>query len=352
MPPSSVRVAIAEDVEILRTHIAPLPMDDPRRRTWMYWPREMTDDSYSGLSLSDLDVDGRSAVLHLLGRFLDHDGLAQIAAVMALEIPLDQMEDRRTGLRAMDRYWLALFGDPPSGAWGFQFEGHHVSVNATMSGEAVASTTPLFLGANPAVVRRGSDIVSRPCGPEEDRARRLLASIGAHDEVLLSAEAPADIVTVRRPELEPTMRMGEPPHPLGGPMAALGALSPGDQQRLRIELEEPAGIARGDMPPSARALLDDLVSCYLERFQDWLAAEHRARIDDADIDAVHFAWAGSSEPGHPHYYRIHGPTMLVEYDCVQDGANHVHTVLRDPGRDFGLDPLRTHRMRAHVVRSR
>jgi hypothetical protein len=69
--------------------------------------------------------------------------------------------------------------------------------------------------------------------------------------------------------------------------------------------------------------------------------------DDAALDAVHFAWAGPTTPGEPHYYRLQGPRLLVEWDNTQRGANHAHSVWRDPGSDFGLDVLARHRADWH-----
>jgi hypothetical protein len=48
------------------------------------------------------------------------------------------------------------------------------------------------------------------------------------------------------------------------------------------------------------------------------------------------------EPGAPHYYRIQGERLLIEYDCTQDEANHTHSVWRDPEGDFGEDILARH----------
>ena len=67
-----------------------------------------------------------------------------------------------------------------------------------------------------------------------------------------------------------------------------------------------------------------------------------ARYDDAALDAVHVAWAGPTQPGAPHYYRLQGPHLLVEWDNTQRGANHAHSVWRDPDTDFGLDVLARH----------
>ena len=65
-------------------------------------------------------------------------------------------------------------------------------------------------------------------------------------------------------------------------------------------------------------------------------------LQASGIDGIRFAWAGGMERGQPHYYRLQGPTFLVEYDNTQDGANHVHTVWRDFDGDFGEDLLRRH----------
>lgn len=62
---------------------------------------------------------------------------------------------------------------------------------------------------------------------------------------------------------------------------------------------------------------------------------------------MHFAWAGASEPGRRHYYRLQGRSFLVEYDVTQEDANHVHTVWRDADNDFGYDALRSHLARDH-----
>jgi hypothetical protein len=62
----------------------------------------------------------------------------------------------------------------------------------------------------------------------------------------------------------------------------------------------------------------------------------------SEVDRIHFAWAGSMETGKPHYYRIHGPRLLIEYDNTQNNANHIHAVYRDLANDFGEDMLRRH----------
>ena len=85
-----------------------------------------------------------------------------------------------------------------------------------------------------------------------------------------------------------------------------------------------------------------ILSLYAANLRADLGEAHLTRIRRAGVDRLHFAWAGGVRPGEKHYYRIHGPTHLVEYDNTQNDANHIHSVLRDLENDFGLDPLRDH----------
>jgi hypothetical protein len=108
------------------------------------------------------------------------------------------------------------------------------------------------------------------------------------------------------------------------------------------DLGPPVGVAYAEMNPEQRKLLEELLDVYARRLRKELAEAELARIRAAGIEKVHFAWAGGSEPGQGHYYRLHGPTFVIEYDNTQDGANHIHTVWRDFDRDFSPDPLRAH----------
>ena len=100
------------------------------------------------------------------------------------------------------------------------------------------------------------------------------------------------------------------------------------------------GLPGAALRPAQAGILRALAGAYIERLTPALAAPRLARLD-AHLPAVHFAWAGSpgTEPGDPHYYRLHGPGLLVELDNTQNGANHVHSVWRDPDGDFGGDLL-------------
>jgi len=125
----------------------------------------------------------------------------------------------------------------------------------------------------------------------------------------------------------------------------LFAQVPLDQkQALRFDLAQPSGLRASTMNGAQRSLLSALIDVYVDRLPEALAEMERARID---IDSVHFAWAGEDRPRRPHYYRLQGPSFVVEYDNTQDEANHIHAVWRSPAGDFGFDLLREHVSRDH-----
>ena len=107
----------------------------------------------------------------------------------------------------------------------------------------------------------------------------------------------------------------------------------------------PRGVAGRDLDGSQRDLLRALLGTYLDRVPEGVSP--MASYDDTALDAVHLAWAGPTEPGAPHYYRVQGPRLLLEWDNTQRGANHAHSVWRDPEADFGLDVLARHREEHH-----
>jgi hypothetical protein len=103
----------------------------------------------------------------------------------------------------------------------------------------------------------------------------------------------------------------------------------------------PKGLSARELDAAQRDLLRALLATYLGRVPDGLPP-HADYEDDAALDAVHVAWAGLTDPGQPHYYRLQGPRLLIEYDNTQRYANHAHSVWRDPAPDFGYDVLGAH----------
>jgi len=112
-------------------------------------------------------------------------------------------------------------------------------------------------------------------------------------------------------------------------------------------LKAPAGVPLGELGAQPRGLALRLVETYARNMRSDVADEELRRMRDAGTDTVRFAWAGPIDPRRPHYYRLHGPTLLIEYDNSQNNANHIHSVWHDPRNDFGVDLLRAHYQSGH-----
>ena len=288
----------------------PWPSDAERHR-WNYTPVD-----HGGLSLGEMRPRQASHAMRLVAAGLSHAGYVTVSTVMGLEHVLDLVDGwplNRSGRerrRDPNLYWLRIFGEPSmAGPWSWRFGGHHVSVQHVVADGEVRSSTPCFLGADPARSPLLGGLLLRPMAAAEDLARDLVRSVD-DPRVILSPEAPPDIVTGNRPRL--------------GPLAA------------------PAGVPATELTAGQRDQLRALLDVYVGRLPDDLAAREAAKFAGARLDGVHVAWAGSTEPGRPHYYRLQGPDLLAEYDNTQRDANHIHTVWRDPANDFGDDVLARH----------
>ena len=282
-----------------------LPAADPDRKRWSYVPGRRR-----GARLKDMSAAERAAAHALLRASASARGYEKAAGVIELEGILRELETFGWS-RDPELYWVTVFGAPDRNAlWGWRFEGHHLSLSFSSSGGDVFVSTPAFHGANPARVPGGPRAGWRVLASEEDLARRLLAALTPAERrrAVISESAPADIF------MGPSRRM--PP--------------------------EPAGLAASDMSPAAREVLRSLLAAYVENARLEIAAERWKRIEAAGQGSVRFAWAGSAVPGRGHYYRLQGPTFIVEYDNTQNGANHVHSVWHDLGGGDATDLLRRH----------
>ena len=288
-----------------------LDFNDAERVDWHFIPKER-----KGLSMFDMSPDQHHLLHALLSASLSRTGYGKTTTVMSLETVLRRIEEAAganpfTSMRDPLRYHVTFFGEPSEGGdWGWSFEGHHVSLNFTVvAGEATAST-PLFLGANPHRVPSGPREGLRALGREEDLARTLLASLDEDQrkKAVIGDEAPRDIFSSNQP---------------------------------RLERQVPRGVPASALTPEQRKLLDALIEEYASNVPPDLADKRRAQVKAAG-NAIHFAWMGPAEVGAPHYYRVQAPDFVIEYDNVQNAANHSHTVWRDFDGDFGRDLLAEH----------
>jgi hypothetical protein len=334
------------------------------RQRWFYTPTD-----HGGLPLSGQRPHQQRLAHQLVATGLSAAGYATVATIIGLENILDYVEGwsvdwgRERG-RDPGLYYLRVFGEPgDAAAWGWRFGGHHVSLNYLIADGSVRATTPCFLGADPAVSPLLSPAPLRPLGWPEDLARELVRSLDAERaaRATLSDRAPADIVggnrarladgdqmmyirdLWRRPLREPDLvdRVTR----MDGAAERASGYDADDHVRVALT-PAPKGLAARDLDSGQRELLRALLAAYLERVPDCVSP--LADYDDAALDLVHLAWAGPTAPGQPHYYRLQGPRLLIEYDNTQRGANHAHSVWRNPEADFGLDVLGAHLAAHHL----
>ena len=337
----------------------PFPSDDERRR-WFYTPTD-----HGGLTLAAMTQPQHRLVFRLVASGLSTAGYVTASTIMSLENVLDQLEgftasfERRRGRDPL-MYFVRVFGTPsPTGTWSWRLGGHHVSLNFTVIDGALSATTPLFLGADPASSPLLGPHPLRPLAGVEDLARELTRSLTGEQRhvAIVSPRAPTDLVGANRASLTD----GDQPIALTRIWrkqfdGEIGAMLQQAQERLdastgvgAADLEamsfthRPKGLAAKGMDAPQRDMLDALLRLYVDRLPEDLADEEATKFAGAALDDVHLLWAGGLDPGQPHYYRLHSPILLAEYDNSARDANHVHTVWRDPRGDFADDPLARHR---------
>ncbi len=332
---------------------------DADRRRWFYTPTD-----HGGLPLGAQRPAQQRLAHQLVASGLSTAGYVTVATIVGLDNVLDQVEGwsvdwgRERG-RDPGLYYLRVFGEPGgTGPWGWRFGGHHVSLNNLVVDGMVRSTTPCFLGADPAVSPLLGPASLRPLGGTEDLARDLVRSLdpGQGARAVLLDRAPADIVggnrsqvadgdlmmylreLWRRPFTEP--ELAERIAKMDADAERASGYDTEDYRRLALT-SAPKGLPASELAAGQRDLLRALLATYLGRVPDGLSPQADYQ-DDAALDAVHLAWAGPTGPGQPLYYRLQGPRLLIEYDNTQRRANHAHSVWRDPEADFGYDVLGAH----------
>ena len=290
---------------------------DDERLNWHFIPRER-----KGMPLKQMTEPQRKAALALLKTSLSDKGYDQTALIRDLEIVLKELEKGRQGpVRDPEQYFFTVFGEPSdTGTWGWRYEGHHCAQNWTLVKGKLAASSPQFFGTNPAEVRvdvpGGPPKGTRVLAAEEDLARQLVNSLDEQQRkmAIVSETAPNDIATA------------------ASRVAAIQA---------------DTGIPYRSLKPEQQEMMRNLVLEYINKQNPELAQSRIDKVLAAGPDGVKFAWMGSTQPNQGHYYRVQGPTFLIEYDNTQNNANHVHAVWRDFKGDFGMDLLAMHYQASH-----
>lgn len=294
-----------------------LDLDDPLRFNWNYTPRER-----KGLTLKSLSSSQRVAAMGMLRLVLSQEGFLKAEQIIDLENALRVIESRPANdtYRDPENYAFLIYGKPGKGPWAWRFEGHHISLHFTIADDKIAFT-PGFMGSNPGQVladvpQKGRRILAS----EQDNAFALLNSLNQNQrsKAILETKAPNEIFTTNS---------------------------------RKVSLSAFQGLSMKEMMSQQKDLFKKLILSYLQRYHITLKNQQWTALEKAGLDQIYFAWMGDTEPiigeGHGHYYRIHGPTFLIEFDNTQNGGNHIHSVVRDLTNDFGEDLLRLHYEKAH-----
>jgi hypothetical protein len=250
----------------------------------------------------------------LLATGLSQRGFVAAETIMSLEQILLDTEKGSGPTRDPELYFVSIFGEPKDGAtWGWRVEGHHLSLNFTVVSGRVAVGAPSFYGTNPHLVRQGPRAGLRVLDKEEDLGLALVKSLDGDrlKKAIIAEQAFPDIITMA-------------------------------SRKVEREKLTPDGLSAKEMNETQQTALIRLVVAYAQRNRPELANKDLERIEKAGWEKVNFAWAGKTEAGQPSYYRVMGPTFLLEYDNTQNNANHVHSVWRDLENDFGEDLLKRH----------
>ncbi|HUY35773.1 MAG TPA: DUF3500 domain-containing protein [Pirellulales bacterium] len=293
---------------------ASMAFDDPARLDWHFIPK----DKRKGLQIKEMNADQRKLAHALLATGVSKLGYQKATTIMELEKILRALEKGMPGkpIRDPQRYYFTVFGEPGSaGRWGWSVEGHHLSLNFVVDAGKLASITPAFYGANPAEVQ--SDVgVGPPKGTrvlrhEEELGFKLLHALSAEQRAraVIAEKAPNDLRAAGEPQAPDT---------------------------------PPEGLPVSAMTEEQVTILRTLLAAYTDNMLADEGAARQAEIRAAGIEKLHFAWAGADHPGVGHYYRVQGPTFLIEFCNTQpDGAgnpaNHIHTVWRRMAGDFGIE---------------
>ncbi len=285
-----------------------MPFDHLTRETWHFLPGSMW--PRAGIMIKDLKHGQKERAFNMLKQHLSDAGFKKIMNIVDLENVMAEMGQDKE-MRDPEKYFVAIYGDPlQDKLWAWSFEGHHVSLNFTISGDQV-SMTPRFLGASPAIIPLGKRKGQRTLAAEEDMGLELINSLESEQRVkaIFSTRPYLEIVTANATQV--------------GPLS-------------------PVGIAMGELNEAQQDHLKKLITEYLSTMPEALATQRMKQIEQEDFDAIRFGWAGATELSEGHYYRIQGQTFLIEFDNTVGNANHIHTVWRDFDGDFGKDIIKEH----------
>lgn len=301
-------------------------LNDSLRLKWSNLPVGMS--SRPGIQYGSLSDKSRMEFHRLLSATLSSQGYLKTTSIMQLDDILNTLYQQAFDKKEITaeefaaignlkwghgNYYISIFGKPGlKTAWGFNFGGHHIALNFTSDGKN-SSLSPFFIGTDPSEIKSSKYAGLRILSKEEDYGFMLINSLTNEQQIkaIINQSVPKDIIT-----------------------------NPRSSQRIT----EYYGIAGKDLDKNQKDILKILINEYIHNFEHQKAHLLIDKILASGIEKIYFAWTGSLERNKPHYYIVNGPDFLIEYDNVgfQNDGNHIHTILREKGNDFGEDLLKQH----------
>ncbi len=291
---------------------AKIEFDSEKRVQWHFIPME----TRKGLPLMEMEAPQKELAMKLLQAVVSSVGFNKAKKIMSLENVLRQLEGPTSHQRRNpEKYYFTLFGDVgPGKHWGLSIEGHHLSLNFVIQGNKIVDSTPQFFATNPAELKddygpgfkKGLQVLRE----EEQLGFELLASLDAEQrkQATLPGELPAEI-------------------------RGAGVPQPPTEAVLGLKAEK--------MTAEQKEKLKALMTAYTVKMRPAVTKERWELIENAGFDKISFSWSGGDRAGIGHYYRVEGPTFVIEFinvqpDAAGNPANHIHCVWRDMQGDFDL----------------
>ena len=286
-------------------------LDDPAKTRWHYLPHSSF--AREGVPLSEMSPEQEEKTYALLDAYLSESGYDQMQQIIDLENYLAIAENDPIK-RDATKYYVAFYGTPHQDSlWAWSFEGHHISLNFTISPDAI-NFAPAFWGANPGIVPDGPDKGKVVLKNDHNWGLELVNSLSPKQlaKTLVSSQTYGEILTSNQPA---------------------------------VEFIKDNGISFSQLNPYQKQLLKKIIYLHLERMEKPVIQKAEFLLDAENWNKITFSWAGKIKKLNAHYYRIQGQSFLIEYDNSQNNGNHIHSVWRTFEGDFGKDLIKEHYQR-------
>src|SRR6478752_553372 len=321
-------ISFVNSLDKMHRQVALLDFKDTARMKWNNLPVGLR--ARAGISIGNMTEEQRKLLHRILSASLSSQGYLKATGVMHLDNLLNMWVDTAYSRQEFNdtvrqilidlkwshrNYYLAVFGLPSDVNWGFKIEGHHLSVNLTFTGDKI-SVTPWFIGTDPAEMQVTQYAGWRVLGQEEDLGIRLISMLTADQQQIatMNKEVPGDMIT-------------------------------GAESGKR--LIDYWGIKGSQLDKKQKAVLLYIIREYVFNMEYEKATEEYDKIFKAGVDNIYFGWIGPYDEYKQHYFVLNGPSFLIEFDNAggpRGRANHIHTIWREKGNEFGEDILKKHYM--------